>query len=38
MGGDGLGTPEIPAAMLGRADGNLIKPSGTATVDGTSPQ
>lgn len=30
--------PPIPAAMLGKADGNSIKPSGTVTVDGTSPQ
>jgi minor extracellular serine protease Vpr len=37
MGGDGLGVPTIPAAMLGRADGDSIKPSGTATADGTSP-
>lgn len=28
--------PEIPAAMLGKAEGNAIKPSGDATVDGTS--
>jgi minor extracellular serine protease Vpr len=27
--------PEIPAAMLSQEDGNAIKPSGTATVDGT---
>jgi minor extracellular serine protease Vpr len=30
-----LPTPTIPAAMLSQADGNAIKPSGTATVDGT---
>jgi minor extracellular serine protease Vpr len=27
--------PEIPAVMLSQEDGNAIKPSGTATVDGT---
>jgi minor extracellular serine protease Vpr len=27
--------PEIPAAMLSQEDGNEIKPSGTATIDGT---
>jgi minor extracellular serine protease Vpr len=27
--------PEIPAAMLSQEDGNGIKPSGTASVDGT---
>jgi minor extracellular serine protease Vpr len=27
--------PEIPAVMLSQEDGNGIKPSGTATVDGT---
>ncbi|HET7677327.1 MAG TPA: S8 family serine peptidase [Candidatus Limnocylindrales bacterium] len=38
MGGDGTpNQPTIPAAMLGKADGNAIKPSGTATVDGTAP-
>jgi minor extracellular serine protease Vpr len=35
---DGLAFPTIPAAMLGRNDGNSIKPSGTVTADGTSPQ
>jgi minor extracellular serine protease Vpr len=30
--------PTIPAAMLGKNEGNSIKPSGTATVNGTSPQ
>ncbi|HUF82983.1 MAG TPA: S8 family serine peptidase [Acidimicrobiia bacterium] len=30
--------PTIPAAMLGKNEGNSIKPSGTATVDGTSPK
>ncbi len=38
MAHDGLAFPGIPAAMLGKAEGNAIKPSGTATVDGTSPQ
>jgi minor extracellular serine protease Vpr len=28
--------PTIPAAMLGKADGNAIKPSGSVTVDGTA--
>jgi len=30
--------PEIPAAMLSKNDGAAIKPSGTATVDGTVKQ
>ena len=38
MAHDGLAFPEIPAAMLGKAEGNGIKPSGTVTVDGTTPQ
>ncbi len=29
--------PIIPAAMLSKTQGNAIKPSGTATIDGTSP-
>jgi minor extracellular serine protease Vpr len=29
--------PTIPAAMVGKAEGNAIKPSGTVTVDGTTP-
>lgn len=29
--------PPIPAAMLGKNEGTSIKPSGTVTVDGTSP-
>jgi minor extracellular serine protease Vpr len=37
MAHDGLAFPTIPAAMLGKADGNSIKPSGTVTVDGTTP-
>jgi minor extracellular serine protease Vpr len=38
MGQDGTpNQPTIPAAMLSRDDGNAIKPSGTATVDGTTP-
>lgn len=35
MGHDGGPFPAIPAAMLGQADGDSIKPSGTVTVDGT---
>jgi minor extracellular serine protease Vpr len=39
MGHDGTDPkPTVPAAMLGRTEGNSIKPSGTATVNGTSPQ
>jgi minor extracellular serine protease Vpr len=39
MGTDGLpDQPTIPAAMLGKAEGNAIKPSGTVTVNGTTPQ
>lgn len=38
MAHDGTAFPTIPAAMLGFAEGNAIKPSGTATVDGTAPQ
>lgn len=39
MGHDGTDPfPAIPAAMLGKAEGNSIKPSGSVTVDGTSPQ
>lgn len=38
MAHDGLAFPTIPAAMLGQNDGNSIKPSGTVTVDGTSPK
>jgi minor extracellular serine protease Vpr len=39
MGADGtLPEPTIPAAMVGKAEGNAMKPSGTATVDGTSAQ
>ncbi|MEX2210957.1 MAG: S8 family serine peptidase [Gaiellaceae bacterium] len=37
MAHDGLAFPTIPAAMLGLAEGNAIKPSGTVTVDGTAP-
>lgn len=29
--------PTIPAAMLGKNEGNAIKPAGTVTVNGTSP-
>jgi minor extracellular serine protease Vpr len=29
--------PTIPAAMLGKNEGNSIKPSGSVTVDGTTP-
>jgi minor extracellular serine protease Vpr len=36
MGHDGTEPfPTIPAAMLSKADGNSIKPSGSVTVDGT---
>jgi minor extracellular serine protease Vpr len=39
MGADGTTpAPTIPAAMLGKNEGNAIKPSGTATVNGTTPQ
>jgi minor extracellular serine protease Vpr len=38
MAHDGLAFPTIPAAMLGLAEGDAIKPSGTVTVDGTAPQ
>ena len=30
--------PTIPAAMVGKTEGAAMKPSGTATVDGTSPE
>jgi minor extracellular serine protease Vpr len=30
--------PTIPAAMLGKNEGNALKPSGTVTVDGTAPR
>jgi minor extracellular serine protease Vpr len=36
MAHDGTDFPTIPAAMLGKAEGNAIKPSGMATVDGTT--
>lgn len=29
--------PTIPAAMVGKSEGNSMKPSGTLTVDGTNP-
>lgn len=32
-----LPLPGIPAAMLSKADGNAIKPSGTASIDGSAP-
>ena len=35
MGADPLFEPTIPAVMVGKAEGNAMKPSGTATVDGT---
>jgi minor extracellular serine protease Vpr len=39
MGHDGTEPfPTIPAAMLGKDDGNAIKSSGTASIDGTSPE
>jgi minor extracellular serine protease Vpr len=39
MGADGT-TPEptIPAAMVGKAEGTAMPPTGNVTVDGTSPQ
>jgi minor extracellular serine protease Vpr len=38
MGQDGTpGQPTIPAAMLSKTDGNAIKPSGTVSIDGSSP-
>lgn len=30
--------PEIPAAMVGNAEGEAVKPDGEVTVDGTTPQ
>jgi len=38
MAHDGLAFPTIPAAQLGKAEGNSIKPTGNVTVDGTNPQ
>ena len=39
MAHDGIGAiPTIPAAMVGKTEGAAMKPSGTATVDGTNPQ
>jgi minor extracellular serine protease Vpr len=38
MAHDGLAFPTIPAAMLGKNEGNSIKPSGNVTVDGSNPQ
>jgi minor extracellular serine protease Vpr len=39
MGSDGTANqPTIPAAMLGKAEGTAIKPTGNVTVDGTTPQ
>jgi len=39
MGADGtLPEPTIPAAMVGKAEGNAMKPSGHAVVDGTTQQ
>ena len=39
MGHDGTSPfPTIPAAMLSKNDGNSIKPSGTMSIDGTSPR
>ena len=38
MGQDGTpNQPTIPAAMLSKTDGNAIKPSGTVSIDGSSP-
>jgi minor extracellular serine protease Vpr len=30
--------PTIPAAMVGKTEGDSMKPSGTVTIDGTAPQ
>jgi minor extracellular serine protease Vpr len=39
MGHDGTDPfPTIPAAMLGKAEGNLIKPSGSVSFTGTDPE
>jgi minor extracellular serine protease Vpr len=38
MGADGINEPTIPAAMLGKAEGASIKPTGNVTVDGTAPE
>lgn len=39
MGHDGTSPePTIPAAMVGKAEGNAMKPTGTVTVDGTTQQ
>jgi minor extracellular serine protease Vpr len=39
MGHDGTDPfPTIPAAMVGKAEGNAMKPSGNVTVDGTTQQ
>jgi minor extracellular serine protease Vpr len=39
MGQDGTANqPTIPAAMLGKAEGAAIKPTGNVTVDGTTPE
>ena len=39
MAADGtLPEPTIPAAMVGKAEGNAMKPNGTVTVDGTTQQ
>lgn len=36
MAHDGTAFPEIPAVMVGLAEGTAMKPSGTVSVDGTS--
>jgi minor extracellular serine protease Vpr len=39
MGQDGTANqPTIPAAMVSKSDGTAMKPSGTATIDGRTPQ
>ena len=38
MGADPLFDPTIPAVMVGKAEGNAMKPSGHAVVDGTIQQ
>lgn len=38
MGHDGGEFPTIPAAMVGKTEGESMKPSGTTTIDGSNPQ
>lgn len=37
MAHDGTALPGIPAVMVGRAEGGAMKPGGTVTVDGSTP-